>query len=50
VVAPYATKEAVHKALVINMLLYLEKKERGGVLFATIQRRMLIDHFEVRSK
>jgi hypothetical protein len=43
-------KEAFDNALPFNQRFYLEKKERGGVLFATIQRRMLIDYFEVQSK
>jgi hypothetical protein len=42
-------REAFDNALSFNQRFYLEKKERGGVLFATIQRRMLIDHFEAKS-
>lgn len=43
-------QEAFDGALPFNQRFYLEKKERGGVLFATIQRRMLIDHFEASAK
>jgi hypothetical protein len=43
-------KEAFDHAQPFNQRFYLEKKETGGVLFSTIQRRMLLDYFEVREK
>jgi hypothetical protein len=39
-------KEAFDHAQPFNQRFYLERKQGGGVLFSTIQRRMLIDYFE----
>ena len=39
-------KQAFDRALPFNQRFYLEKKESGGVLFSTIQRRMLLDYYQ----
>ncbi len=39
-------KQAFDHALPFNQRFYLEKKESGGVLFSTIQRRMLLDYYQ----
>jgi len=39
-------KQAFDHAAPFNQRFYLEKKESGGVLFSTIQRRMLLDYYQ----
>ena len=43
-------QEAFNHAQPFNQRFYLERKQSGGVLFSTIQRRMLMEYFEVSRK
>lgn len=43
-------KEAFDHAQPFNQRFYLERKQNGGLLFSTVQRRMLMEYFEVNRK